>query len=128
MTERIFSAYGRAWRMRSWARRILLVATICIALVIFCVLFTLAIFWRISFVPGIGLFPSGDRVLDELFAEGLQRGFVLLERRIRVDGIDGRLVAALGEGVQRGFHRHHLLAVDLVEVAVVHRVDGQRDL
>ena len=53
MTERIFSAYGRARRMRSWARRILLVATICIALVIFCVLFTLAILVRISFVPGM---------------------------------------------------------------------------
>ena len=35
MTLRIFCAYGRARRMRSCARRILLVATICMALVIF---------------------------------------------------------------------------------------------
>jgi hypothetical protein len=39
--------------MRSWALRILLVATICIALVIFCVLLTLAILTRISLVPAM---------------------------------------------------------------------------
>jgi hypothetical protein len=39
--------------MRSCARRILLAATISIAFVIFCVLFTLEIFERISFVPGM---------------------------------------------------------------------------
>jgi len=39
--------------MRSCARRILLAATISIALVIFCVLLTLAILLRISLVPGM---------------------------------------------------------------------------
>jgi hypothetical protein len=39
--------------MRSCALRILLAATICIALVIFCVLLKLAIFTRISFTPGM---------------------------------------------------------------------------
>jgi hypothetical protein len=53
MTSRALAAYGRAMRMRSCARRILLAATISIALVIFCVLLTLAILLRISFVPGI---------------------------------------------------------------------------
>ena len=37
--------------MRSCALRILLAATICIALVIFCVLLMLAILVRISFAP-----------------------------------------------------------------------------
>src|SRR3990172_5203747 len=49
ITLRIFAAYGRAARTRSCALRILLVATISMARVIFCVLFTLLILVRISF-------------------------------------------------------------------------------
>src|SRR5687767_9568194 len=106
MTERIFSAYGRARRMRSWARRILLVATICIALVIFCVLLTLAILTRISLVPGMASKALERAVLDEIFADALERGFVLLEHRLRVDGIERRLVAGFGEVLQRVFRVH----------------------
>src|SRR5712671_198625 len=52
-TLRIFSAYGRAARMRSCALRIFDAATISIALVILRVFCTLLILVRISFVPAI---------------------------------------------------------------------------
>ena len=45
--------------MRSCALRILLAATISIALVIFCVLLKLAIFTRISFTPGMASVRPG---------------------------------------------------------------------
>ncbi len=41
--------------MRSWALRILAPATICMALVIFCVLLMLAILVRISLAPAMSL-------------------------------------------------------------------------
>jgi hypothetical protein len=50
---RILSPYGRNWRIRSCALRILEAATISIALVILRVFCTLLIFWRISLVPAI---------------------------------------------------------------------------
>src|ERR1700754_1867634 len=50
---RTLSAYGRAERMRSWARRIFDAATISIALVILRVFCTLLILPRISFIPAI---------------------------------------------------------------------------
>ncbi len=62
--------------MRSWARRILLAATISMALVIFCVLRMLEILVRISFptaiywssvLPGLGLFERLDRALEGRF-------------------------------------------------------------
>src|SRR6185312_9064770 len=50
---RTLSAYGRAERIRSWARRILDAATISIAFVILRVFCTLLILPRISFIPAI---------------------------------------------------------------------------
>jgi len=47
------SAYGRAWRIRSCALRILDAATISIALVILRVFCTLLILVRISLLPAI---------------------------------------------------------------------------
>src|SRR5262245_52256997 len=70
MICRIFSAYGLLWRMRSCVRRILLAATICMALVIFCVLLTLRIFCRTSLPAAI----SGDSSLERL------RRFEFLDR------------------------------------------------
>src|ERR1700761_6261285 len=51
--SRTLSAYGRAARMRSWARRIFDAATISIAFVILRVFCTLLILPRISFIPAI---------------------------------------------------------------------------
>ena len=53
MTRRMRCAYGRVARMRSCALRILLAATISMALVIFCVLLKLAILTRISLTPAM---------------------------------------------------------------------------
>src|SRR3990172_7721608 len=58
MTLRILAAYGRAACMRSWARRILLAATISIARVIFCVFWMDLIFLRISLPTAINSVPS----------------------------------------------------------------------
>ena len=53
ITLRIVSEYGREADIRSCVLRILEVATISIAFVIFCVLRTLAILVLISFAPAI---------------------------------------------------------------------------
>src|SRR5690606_34338794 len=135
ITRRMRSAYGREARMRSCALRILLAATISMALVIFCVLLKLAILTRISFTPGMSLSVAVDRYvpasisarLGEFFAALLQRRFVLRrEHRVRVDAVDGLLVVGLGERLQTRFEGADLLQLDLVHVAVVHGVDGQR--
>src|SRR5688572_19194556 len=99
MTLRIFSAYGRVARMRSCALRILLAATISMALVIFCVLLKLAILTRISFTPGMAAsIRSGS---GELAADLFQRRLVLRRQHRRgVDRVDRRLVIGLGERLQ----------------------------
>src|SRR5580693_7644013 len=102
MTVRALAAYGRAWRMRSCARRILLAATISIALVIFCVLLTLAILLRISLVPGIACVPSVGAGGLEVLADLLQCGFVLLECGLGVDGIERGAMARARKVLQRG--------------------------
>src|SRR3954469_6076552 len=83
-TVRIFSPYGRAWRMRSCAFLILEAATISIALVILRVFCTLRILTRISLVPGMAallvgpvLLPVRDRGLQRLLVVGGQVLLVL---------------------------------------------------
>src|SRR5688500_6712063 len=106
--------------MRSYALRILLAATISMALVIFCVLLKLAILTRISFTPGI--YVLGKRALvrargGELFADLLQRSFVFRrQHRVRVDAVDRCLVVGLGERLQTRFEGADLLQLDLVQV------------
>src|SRR5690606_42053470 len=56
-TARMCSAYGRDASMRCCVRRSFEAATISIAFVIFCVLFTLLIFVRISLPTAIRFFP-----------------------------------------------------------------------
>src|ERR1700694_2363602 len=101
--------------MRSCARRILLAATISMALMIFCVLLTLAILVRISLVPGMALAsrprPCRPRVrycqlvsterhglvgpaVGELLADFLQGRLVRLQLGLGIDGIDVGLAAA----------------------------------
>src|SRR5438128_11273899 len=88
-TLRILSAYGRAARIRSCALRILLAATISMALVIFCVFLMLAIFVRISFAPAMVV--SEARRGEEVFAQLLERRVVFLrEFRLVVDRLDER--------------------------------------
>src|SRR6185437_10433630 len=94
ISRRAMVANGRARRMRSWARPILLAATISSALVIFCVLLTLAILVRISLVPGmsfsgsLGRSSGGEAARGgEAVADPLQRRLVLLQHRLGIDGI-----------------------------------------
>src|ERR1700689_3671937 len=115
MTVRALAAYGRAWRMRSCARRILLAATISIALVIFCVLLTLAILERISLVPGMASVTAGG---EEVLADLLQRSLVLLEHGIVVDGLQRGAIVGAREVLQRGLEIHHLAEFDLVHAAI----------
>src|SRR5579864_3310842 len=100
--------------MRSCARRILLAATISMALVIFCVLLTLAILERISLVPGMLARRSVAAGSEEILADLLERGFVHLEHRIVVDGLHRGARVAAREVLQRGFEFHDLAALDLV--------------
>src|SRR5688572_1440183 len=124
ITRRIRWAYGRAVRMRSCALRILLVATICIALVIFCVLLKLAIFTRISFTPAMVSIGPGD---GELFRNLFQDCLVLgVQHRVGVEPVHLRLVVGLGEGLQARLERADFLQLHLVHVAVVDGVDRQR--
>src|SRR5688500_12397991 len=110
--------------MRSWARRILLAATISMALVIFCVLLMLAILTRISLVPAMGSIGSGR---CEVFADLLVAGLdFLAELRLVVDRLHEGRVLRLGVGLERLLEVHDLLPVDLVHVAVVDREDGER--
>src|SRR5262245_9846250 len=111
--------------MRSCARRILLAATISMALVIFCVLLTLAILTRISFVPAMGASVSARR--REVFADLLVAGLdVLRELRLVVDLLEEGRVRRLREGLQRRLEFHDPLLLDLVHVAAVHREDRER--
>src|SRR5271154_2058136 len=114
------AAYGRAWRMRSCARRILLAATISIALVIFCVLLTLAILERISLVPGMASVRPGRL---KGFADFLERRLVRLELRLGIDRRQIRRMGAAGEGLQRRLEGDDLRPLDLIHVAVVDRID-----
>src|SRR6478735_4224371 len=107
--------------MRSCARRILLAATISMALVIFCVLLTLAILVRISLVPGMSVRAPGSVAarLREGLADLLERRLVVLEHRLGVDGVDVGLVAGVREALQRRLEVDDLVARHLVHVAVV---------
>src|SRR5688572_20353267 len=110
--------------MRSWARRILLTATISMALVIFCVLLMLAILTRISLVPAMGSIGSGRR---EVFADLPVAGLDFLGQfRLFVHLLQEVGVRGLGEGLQGRLEVHDLLAVHLVHVAVVDGKDGER--
>src|SRR5687767_9499293 len=110
--------------MRSCARRILLAATISMALVIFCVLLMLAILTRISFVPAMGSIGSGR---SEVFADLLVAGLdFLAEFRVLVDRLQERGVLRLRVGLQRRLEVYDLLLVDLVHVAVVDGKDRKR--
>src|SRR5690606_28891979 len=111
--------------MRSCALRILLAATISMALVIFCVLLKLAILMRISLPPVMSLSVASDQYLPasisarlgEFFADLLQRRLVLRrEHRVRVDAVDGLLVVGLGERLQPLLEGADLLQLDLVHV------------
>src|SRR6187549_3426688 len=98
--------------MRSCARRILLAATISMALVIFCVLLTLAILTRISLVPGMGSIRSGR---EESLAELLVSLFDFLrELGLLVDLLQEVRVRGLRESLQRRLEVHDLLPVHLV--------------
>src|SRR6185503_7018133 len=114
--------------MRSWARRILLVATICMALVIFCVDLTLALLTRISFVPGIRGYWFERTVLDEVFADRLERGSLLLEPRLGVDGVVRGLVRVPGIRLQRGLVRRLCPSAHLDRLAVVCAIEQESQL
>ena len=114
--------------MRSCARRILLAATISIALVIFCVLLTLAILVRISLVPGMARSFSSVPVARKSSQTFFSDGLVLLAARLVIDGFEQRRVVGARKALQRRFELHDLAALDLVHVAVVDRVDRQRHL
>ena len=115
-------------RMRSCALRIFDAATISIALVIFRVFCTLRIFTRISFVPGMGALLERPRflpVLDRLVQRLLVVGGEIL---LGLHRVDERAVLALQVVAHRAFGRERLLDLDIVEVAVVRREQGERHL
>src|SRR3954469_8778150 len=99
-TLRIFSAYGRAWRMRSCAFLIFEAATISMAFVILRVFCTLLILVRISLLPAIPfpchraaavtpLRPSIRRVLLEVLDGVVQLRLVVLRKVLRrLDAVD----------------------------------------
>src|SRR6185437_2857380 len=116
--------------MCSCARRILLVATICIARVIFWVLRMLAIFARISLVPAMSLLVCAVRSASvaarpsKLLAELLQALIEFrCEIRVRVDRLQQVGVRRPAEVLQRGLECLDTEPVDLVHVAVVHGID-----
>src|SRR6202007_2392493 len=110
--------------MRSCARRILLAATISMALVIFCVLLTLTILTRISLVPAMGSVGSGR---EEGLADLLEAFLDFLAQLPLLVHLpqEGRM-CSLREGLQRRLEVDHLLAVHLVHEAAVHRIDRER--
>src|SRR5690606_23997010 len=85
-TARMCSAYGRDASMRCCVRRSFEAATISIAFVIFCVLFTLLIFVRISLPTAIRFFPR-----PVVPRRGSRRGtrYVPFRERRRQDVADG---------------------------------------
>src|SRR5471032_3562406 len=110
-TSRILSAYGRAARMRSCARRIFDAATISIALVILRVFCTLLILPRISFIPAIAYSIVGQSLRFSAYSGPMQSYrsgagcFVASEsgpRRFKVRPIRGSVSARLLEVLQRG--------------------------
>src|SRR5579871_134092 len=105
--------------MRSCARLILLAATISSALVIFCVLLTLAILVRISLVPGMGRSGGEAARGGKVVADLLQRRLVLLEHRLAVDGVQISAITRAREGLQCRLEFHYATAIDLVHVAVI---------
>src|SRR6266850_5847556 len=142
-TLRIFSPYGRAWRMRSCAFLILEAATISIALVILRVFCTLLIFTLISFVPGISQFlnppplrgsppwqggkESKRPALLPILDRRLQR-LLLVGREVLLvfHGLHQRRVLVLQVVAHRFLGRQRLFDLDVVEVAVVHGEKRQR--
>src|SRR5688572_8278321 len=146
-------AYGRPARMRSWARRIFDAATISIALVILRVFCTLLILVRISLDPGItcilvdgGLHPSYLREIvgwvKRSATHRLIRGGTLpvLHRLLELllvflgeilgifDPLHEIRVLALDVVAHRLLGRQRFLDVDVVEVAVAYREQGERHL
>ena len=98
--------------MRSWARRILLVATISMALVIFCVLLTLAILVRISLVPAIACLLSTLPVATKFSHDLLQRGLVLpCSTGSALTASRSALWLDLAKRLQRRLEGHDLVAV-----------------
>src|SRR5882672_4327701 len=144
-TLRIFSPYGRAWRMRSCAFLIFEAATISIALVIFRVFCTLRIFILISLVPAIGQFlnppplrgsppwqggkESKRAALLPVFDRRLER-FLFVGREVLLvfHALDQRRVLVLQVVAHRFLGGQRLLHVDVVEVAVVDGKQGERHL
>src|SRR5262245_16708919 len=106
--------------MRSCARRILLAATISMALVIFCVLLTLAILTRISFVPAIGSIRSGR---EEGLADLLEALFrFLAELGLLVERLQEVRMRGLREGLERRLEVHDLLAVHFIHITLVYGI------
>src|SRR5688572_3622828 len=106
--------------MRSWARRILLAATISMALVIFCVLLMLAILTRISLVPAMGSIGSGRcEVFADLPVAGLD---FLAELRLVVDRLHECRVLRLGVGLERLLEIDDLLAIHFIHITLVYGV------
>src|ERR1700722_4304257 len=102
--------------MRSCALRILLAATISMALVIFCVFLILAILPRISLAPAMSILYEPYPLLErgeEFVAALLERGFDFLGQiRLRVDAFEQLPVGAARERLQRGLGLDHLAPVD----------------
>src|SRR5215467_8329802 len=122
---RILSPYGRIWRMRSCALRILLAATISIALVILRVLCTLLILMRISLALGmtISAVRSVSARLLEVADRRMQGFFVLLGQiLVRFDPVDKARMLGLEVLAERLFDLQRVLHFDVIEILVV---DGE---
>src|SRR6202007_1219481 len=99
--SRTLSAYGRAARMRSWARRIFDAATISIAFVILRVFCTLLILPRISFIPAIACSLIEAARVQLPAARAASRSVYAL--RIIRGSISAGLLEVLESRMQQGF-------------------------
>ncbi|BAK13270.1 hypothetical protein PAJ_3190 [Pantoea ananatis AJ13355] len=125
------SAYGRLAAMRSCVLRILEAATISIALVIFCVFFTLPILVRISFAPAISFsskpcglpFQTSRQTLPGLgcfkrFEEAFQLLFDIVIEVTRLVDFSHQLgVIAICERQQSSFKATNFCQLNVVQIA-----------
>src|SRR3984957_20092356 len=123
-TRCICTAKGRAFMIRSWARRSFDAATIFIALVICCVFFTARMRRRRSISDGIdhssrGCGLSRREVARELLHGGSQRGLQLIvELFLLRDATEQIRVAIVDELMELGLECPHVRDGDAVEISV----------
>src|SRR5690606_1509289 len=124
ITAAMRSEEGRAASAASWARRSFAAATICIALVIFCVALTEAMRLRRSFSEAMRLpYPLVRRASDEVLGEcvdlGLELGAQIVRQRLLLaDRVQHRLAVRAHVRQQALLELRHLVDGEVVEVAV----------